>query len=197
MVDKPVAGHDVGGQNRRGGVVTDDAVSAWFVREILPLEPGLMTYLRHNWRNASEVADLRQEIYVRVLQSARERIPEDARRFLFACARNLLIDLVRRNRIVPIDAIPDLEALDVALDAPPPDRTVMAREELRRLEAALSQLPARPREAVRLAYFVGLTGKEIAKRMGITPAAASQHLANGVVALTDILYGPKSEGGAK
>src|SRR5690348_8212497 len=30
-----------------------DDVSAWFVREVLPLEAILMQFLHHNWRNAS------------------------------------------------------------------------------------------------------------------------------------------------
>lgn len=195
MAEKPAAGRSLGG--RQDMAVTDDAASAWFIREIVPLEAQLMQYLRHNWRNASEIVDLRQEVYVRVLQAARERIPDNAPRFLFACARNLLIDLVRREQIVPIEAIPDLETLGVATDAPGPDRAAAARHELRRFVSVLDRLPARAREAVTLAYFEGLSGKEIAERMGVSQSAASQHLANGVLMLTDILYGKSPERDAK
>jgi RNA polymerase sigma factor (sigma-70 family) len=174
--------------------VTDDVVSDWFVREILPLEVILMHYLRHNWRNASEIADLRQEVYVRVFQAARERIPDNAKRFLLASARNLLIDLVRREQVVPIEAVADLEALGVAIDTAGPDRQTMAREELRRLQAALDQLPPRAREAITLAYVEGLSGQEIAARMGIGKATASEHLANGIRILTNLLYGANPEG---
>ena len=38
----------------------------WFGCEVLPLEASLMQYLEHNWRNASDIADLRQEVYVRL-----------------------------------------------------------------------------------------------------------------------------------
>ena len=41
-------------------------VDAWFTREVLPLEVSLMQFLHRNWRNQSEIADLRQEVYVRV-----------------------------------------------------------------------------------------------------------------------------------
>jgi RNA polymerase sigma factor (sigma-70 family) len=197
MSEIPAAGRNVGGRSGRGVVVTDDAVSAWFIREILPLEASLMNYLRHNWRNASDFVDLRQEVYVRVLQAAREHIPDNAHRFLLTCARNLLIDLVRRARVVPIEAVADLEGLGVAADAPEPDRWIMAREEVRRLQAVLGRLPARAREAVTLAYFDGLSGKEVAERMGVTQAAASQHLAKGVLMLTDILYGAPADRSTK
>ncbi len=182
---------------RKGRTVTGDAVSDWFVREILPLEASLMHYLQQNWRNASDFVDLRQEVYVRVLRAARERIPDNPHRFLLTCARNLLINLVRREQIVPIEAVADLEALGVAIDSPQPDRAVMAREELRRLQAALDRLPARARQAVELAYLENLSGNEIAARMGVTKSAASKHLAKGVLILTNILYGTPDDRSTK
>ena len=177
--------------------MTTDAASAWFIREIVPLEANLMHYLQHNWRNASDIPDLRQEIYARVLLAARERIPDNAEHFLFVCARNLLINRVRREQVVPMETFADLDTLGVASDAPAPDRIVIEREELQRLEAALEQLPARTREAIALAYFEGLTGKEIARRMGVTQATASEFLAKGALALADILYGASAKGRAK
>ncbi|HEY4124663.1 MAG TPA: sigma-70 family RNA polymerase sigma factor, partial [Rhizomicrobium sp.] len=79
--------------------------------------------------------------------------------------------------------------LGIAIDAPPPDRNVIARDELRRLQAALDQLPPRAREAVVLGRIEGLSGREIARRMGIGTATVSAHLASGILALADILYG--------
>ncbi len=169
--------------------MTGEDVSAWFVREILPLEAILMHYLRHNWRNASDIADLRQEVYVRVFESARERLPDNAKRFLLTCARNLLIDLVRREQIVPIEAVADLETLGVAIDTAGADRAAIARDELRRLEAAIAELPPRAREAITLAYVEGLTGPEIAARMGISKSTVSEHLAGALRTLTNVLYG--------
>ena len=184
-------GREFSSRFRQGMAVTNDAVSEWFVREILPLEAILMHYLRHNWQNASDITDLRQEVYARVFEAAREQIPENAKRFLLTSARNLLIDLVRREQVVPIEAVADLEQLGVAIDAAGPDRITMAREELRRLQAALDELPPRAREAVKLAYVEGLSGQEVAARMGIAKATASEHLANGIRILTSLLHGER------
>lgn len=197
MSETPASERNVGGKGRQGVVVTDDAVAAWFIREILPLEATLMGYLRHNWRNASDIADLRQEVYARVLQSAQKRLPENPRQFLLACARNLIIDQVRSAQVVPIEAVADLEELGVATDAPEPDRWVIARDELRRLQTVLAQLPPRTREAITLACFENLTCKEVAARMGVTQATASEHLATAIQILTDILYGSADDGSAK
>jgi RNA polymerase sigma-70 factor (ECF subfamily) len=178
-------------------VVTRDAVSAWFSREILSLEAILMRYLRQNWRNASDIPDLRQEIYARVLQAAREHIPDNPRQFLLASARNLLIDRVRREQVVPMETFADFETFEIATDAPQQDRALIEQEELRRLETALDRLPPRTREAIGLAYFEGLSRKQIAERMGVTPSAASHFIADGALILTEILCGPASDEGGK
>ncbi len=195
MAEKPASGRNFGGQNRQGTAVTDDTVSAWFIREIVPLEANLMHYLQHNWRNPSDIPDLRQEVYARVLEAARERIPDNPKHFLLVCARNLLIDLVRREQVVPVVAFDDLDKLGIASGEPGPDRLVIERDDLRRLEAALEQLPARTREAITLAFFEGLSRTEIAKRMGVTQPAASQFVAKGALTLGHILFGAR--GGSK
>ena len=195
MAERPGSGRDFGG--RAGAVMTDDAVSAWFVREIVPLEATLMHYLQHNWRNASDIPDLRQEVYARVFEAARERIPDNPKNFLLVCARNLLINLVRREHVVAMESIADLEVLGLASDIPAPDRQVMDRQELRRLEAAIERLPPRTREAIRLAYFEGLSRTQVAKRMGVTQQTASEFIANGTIALADILYEAPASGSAE
>ncbi len=148
-----------------------------------------MQFLQHNWRNASEISDLRQEIYIRVYQSATKQIPERTRAFLFSTARNLLIDRVRHAQVVPIEAAADLDALEIAGDTPGPDRVVQARDELRHLQAALDRLPPRWRSAVLLQRVEGLSRKQIAERMGITESSAAKYLAEGICALVNKLYG--------
>jgi RNA polymerase sigma factor (sigma-70 family) len=197
MAEIPAAGRDFGGQDHKGTVVTDDAVSAWFLREILPLEAILMHYLRHNWQNASDIPDLRQEIYARVFQAAVERIPDNPKRFLLTCARNHLINLVRREQVVPMETFADLDVLGIADDAPEADRQLIEREDICRLEAALKQLPPRTREAIALAYFEGLSRKDIAQRMGVTHQTASEFIVNGALIIGDILYGASADRSAK
>ncbi len=69
------------------------------------------------------------------------------------------------------------------------DRSVIARDELRRLQVALDKLPPRCREAVVLGRIEGLSGKEIAARMGVNESTVSIHLANGIRTLVNAVYG--------
>ena len=165
---------------------------AWFVREVLPLEPALMQFFRRSWRNKSDVEDMCHDVYVRVYEAACKEIPAPARPFVFSVARNLLINRVKREHIVSIDAVADLDTLGIALDEPGPDRSAMARQDLQRLQDALDKLPPRCREAVVMRKIEGLGRREIAARMGIAEATVAEYLAIGIDALADLLHG---EGG--
>jgi len=178
---------------RAGAAVTTAQAHAWFVREVLPLEAMLTRYLKKNWHNASEIEDFRQDIYERVLEAAEQAIPERTRAFVFSTARNLLIDRLRKESVVPIEAVAELESLDIAADEPGPDRSTFARDLLRRLQAALDQLPPRCREAVVLKRIEGLSQREIAGRMGISEQAVANHVARGMCVLADVVYGEPTD----
>jgi RNA polymerase sigma-70 factor (ECF subfamily) len=177
------------GNASRDAEMTASPAEDWFVREVLPLEAALMQFLQHNWRNKADIADLRQDVYVQVFDAAHTKIPDNAKAFVFQTARNLLINRLKREHIVPIEAVADVEALNAAIETPGPERNIIARDELRRLQAALDRLPPRCREAVVLGRIEGLSGREIAARMGITEQAVSAHLINGVRALVNEIYG--------
>lgn len=148
-----------------------------------------MQYLHQNWRDRSDIEDLRQEVYLRVFEAARQEIPQHPKTFILRTAHNLLVDRVRRERVVPIAAVADLDALDVAAQAPSPERAAIGKDILRRLQAALDKLPPRCREAVMLKQIDGLTHHEIAAQMGISHDTVYEHLSKGIGALAEALYG--------
>ena len=162
-------------------------LNAWFVNEVLPLEGALMRYLRRNWRDAAELGDLRQEVYVRVYEAARKGRPEQVSAFVFATARNLLADHARRAQVVSIDTFADLDIPDLDADLLTPERHASGRAELRLLHDALNDLPARCQEVVRLRKIEGLSQREVAARMGIREDTVERQIANGMRALADAL----------
>ena len=188
MVEIPETTREMNEQQPRNAVVNEHDLETWFMAEVLPLEPDLMQFLRHSWRHRSDISDLRQDIYVRLYEAAKTQIPRPVKPVIFAIARNLLIDRFRRERIIPIDGVADLEELEVASDAPLPDRAVLARDELRHLQAALDKLPQRCREAVVLKQVEGLSRDEIAIRMGVSLETVKTHLRDGARQLIDLLH---------
>jgi RNA polymerase sigma factor (sigma-70 family) len=187
MTDKTDGNQDDSGWREQ--VIAAPDLEGWFVREILPLEAALMRYLRRSWHNKAEIDDLRQEVYVRVCEAARKTIPHPAKPLMFAVARNLLVDRVRREHVVSIDTVSDFDMQGIAADEPGPDRKAMARQELRHLQSALDRLPPRCREAVVMRKIENLSYREIAQRMNIGEDMVSDHLSRGMNALADMLYG--------
>jgi len=188
MVETPDTGRDDAKPRSAGMSLSAPEARAWFAREVLPLETILIQFLRRNWRDQSEIEDLLQEVYARVFEAARAEAPAAPKAFVFATARNLLINRVRQQQIVAIESVADLEKLGVAQDAPGPERSVAAREELRLLQSALDRLAPRCREALVLRRVEGLSRREIAGRMGIGEGTVKDYLALAVNALSDMLY---------
>jgi RNA polymerase sigma-70 factor (ECF subfamily) len=176
-------------------MVPASEVELWFVREVLPLEASLMRFLRNTYRNPAELADLRQDIYAALIVSAQTRIPDPTKPFVFSLARNIVVNRIRRDRIVPMKMLPDIEALALASDAPLPDRAVVAREELQHVRAAIDRLSPRCREAVMLARIEGLSGREIALRLNLSESTVSDYVKKGMRQIADMLYGPRDAGG--
>jgi RNA polymerase sigma factor (sigma-70 family) len=161
----------------------------WFATQILPCEAGLMRYLRRVAPRAADVADLRQEVYMRVYEGAAKSLPQHPQRFLFVTARNLLIDRLRRERVVSIDYTQDIESLHVNIDELSPERRLGARQELQRLSEVFDQLPEKTRSAIWLRRVEGLSQREAADLLGLNVGALESHMSRGLRAITNATLG--------
>jgi RNA polymerase sigma factor (sigma-70 family) len=158
----------------------EDSLDNWFIREILVHEEALVGYLLRRWPNRPDVNDLRQDAYVRVYEAAARSRPPVPKAFLFSTAAHLLADRMRRRRVVAIDAVGDIEALDVSVEEVSPERRISAHEELRRLAQAIDLLPPRCREVVWLRRVDELSQKEVARRLGIGEKSVEKHVMKGM-----------------
>jgi RNA polymerase sigma-70 factor (ECF subfamily) len=165
------------------------ALDRWFAAEILPHEAMLVRYLTRVWPNAAEVLDLRQDIYVRVYESARGVLPTSPKAFLFATARNLMTDRIRHSRVVFIDSTQDLDGLNVLIDEISPERRVNARQELRALALAFDSLSDKCRNVIWLRRVEGLSQRETAQRLGLNEGAVESQLGRGVRLLATAVFG--------
>jgi len=169
--------------------VMDDSLNAWFAREILVHEGALMRYLLRSWFRREEIHDLRQEIYVRIYEAAAKVRPALPKSFLFTTARHLMTDRLRRGRVVSIEAVGDIDALNVLIDEISPERRMGARQELKRLTDAFDRLPERCREVVWLRRVEELSQKQVAARMGISEKTVEKQVAKGARLIADYFHG--------
>nr|WP_314433751.1 RNA polymerase sigma factor [uncultured Brevundimonas sp.] len=165
-------------------------LKTWFCDQVLPHEPALTAYLLKTCKDADTAFDMRHDVYEAALVAARSGVPTHTRAFLFTVARNLVIDRARRQRIVAIDLVADLNALEPdRVDFGATERQLDAREALRLAQAGFERLPARCREVVRLRKVEGLSTREAAERMGVSIDTIERQLVLGVRAMADAMLG--------
>ena len=109
--------------------------------------------------------------------------------FMFTTARHLMTDRLRRGRVVSIEAVGDLDALNVLIDEISPERRLSARQDLKRLTDAFDRLPDRCREVVWLRRVEELPQKEVAARMGISEKTVEKQVAKGARLIAEYFYG--------
>ncbi|TWI00882.1 RNA polymerase sigma-70 factor (ECF subfamily) [Luteimonas cucumeris] len=173
----------------------DESLDAWFAREILVHEDALVLYLRRCWPRRDDIHDLRQEVYVRIYEAAGKARPSMPKSFMFATARHLMTDRLRRGRVVSIETVGDFESMHVLIDELSPERRLGARQVLKRLAEALDRLPDRCREVVWLRRVEELPQKEVAARLGITEKTVEKHVAKGVRMIAEHFYGGPAQAG--
>lgn len=165
----------------------DEALDHWFRREVLPHDEALTRYLRRSWPHPDDIPDLRQEAYVRIYESARTHIPQSAKPFMFVIARRLMADRIRKQRIVAIDSVGDIDALDVLIDDLSPERDTAAYQELRQLAEALDALPPKCREVLWMRRIDDLSQKEVAARLGLSEKTVERHITIGMKRISRVI----------
>lgn len=142
----------------------EDGFGAFYERTSRPL----WLYLARTSGDARLADDLLHETYYRVLRSGTAFESDDHRRhYLFRVAANLVRDTKRRHGTQPLAAIaPD----DTLVDGASERGADRAADRLD-LQRALTQLSARERSLLWLAYVQGCTHDEIAATHGVKRAS--------------------------
>lgn len=174
-----------------------ETLEDWFIREILAHEAALTRYLARSWGNPADVPDLRQEIYVKVMEAAEKSRPLTPRYFLFTLARNLLADYGRKNRVVSINPSQESDVPSVLVDEVSPEQRIGGFQQLVQLIDAFEQLPQRCREVVWLRKIEDVPQREIAARLKLAEGTVEGHLVRGMRILTRLYYEASANDGRK
>jgi RNA polymerase sigma-70 factor (ECF subfamily) len=142
------------------------------------MEGVLRACLYRYTRNNSDVDELLQEVYARLLVSGSSDEPEvrSVRAFALTIARNVAFDWLRHRQVVPIELVADLEALEVLDEGEQIEEIVNSHQELAMLVKAIQDLPDRCRQVFTLRKVYGYSQKEIALRLNISENTVEQHL---------------------
>jgi RNA polymerase sigma factor (sigma-70 family) len=149
-----------------------------YLLQALDIESVLRQCLYRYTRNNSDVDELLQEVYARILVAGSSDEPEvrSVRAFALTIARNVAFDWLRHRQVVPIELVADMEALEVLDEGEQIDEIVNSHQELAMLVQAIQELPDKCRQVFTYRKVYGYSQKEISSRMNISENTVEQHL---------------------
>lgn len=153
----------------------------WFREEVRPHERELRAYLRGRFPSLPDVDDLVQETYARLLRARHTGQSTLTRAYLFVVARNVALDLVRREKVIAVERLGEMAGLSVVEERPDAAETLSHEQELSLLDEAVRALPARCREILTLRRIEGLSHRQIAEKLGIAEGTVNAQLAIGLM----------------
>jgi RNA polymerase sigma-70 factor (ECF subfamily) len=127
----------------------------------------LKVQLTRRLGSSEQAREALQETWLRLAGIDRIGTVHRPRPYLLRIAYNIALKRRRSNReTVTLDDA--RSALDLIDDAPDPERTAQARSELKALDEALAELPARQYDILLASRVEGMTLSSIADRLGIS-----------------------------
>jgi RNA polymerase sigma-70 factor (ECF subfamily) len=138
----------------------NEDVIEWVALHVLPHEAAVRRWLRGALRNPDDMDDIIQEAYCRIAELDTLQHIRNGRAYFFTTARSVLLQRLRRERVVKIEAVAEIDLLGVMDDAPSPERIVGARGELKRVLDVIAALPQAYRRPVELRRIHGLSQRK-------------------------------------
>lgn len=168
-------------------------IDRWFIDRVLPHANAYHRQARRWAINADAVEDIVQEAYARVITMQGWQALLSPKAYMLLVVRNIAIDRLRRAQAVPFDRAGDSALLTLADDAPNAFEQLASRGELRRLRAAIADLPPQCRRVIEMRKLEERSPGEIAEMLGISVSTVEKHLAKGVRLVMLALTPPAAE----
>jgi len=154
---------------------------------VLPHEPDVRAWLRRRFPDV-EVDDVIQEAYSRIA-GARTGAVSSGRAYFIATARNIVIEQIRRKRVVRFQALSVFDAESLIDETPSPEQITAHRRRLEAVREVVQVMPALCREIFTLRKFYGYSQREIAGRLGVSENTVEKEVARGVRLVLETVSG--------
>ncbi|SDR89170.1 sigma-70 family RNA polymerase sigma factor [Opitutus sp. GAS368] len=154
----------------------DSSQARWFATEVQPHQAMLRAWLQSRFPPECDIDNLVQEALVRVCQAWARGEVQSPKAFLFATARNLALDQVRRQKIVPMISLVETDTQAVLEEGTSIPDLVAHNQELEFLTEVIQSLPDRCRQVFTLRKVYGMSQQDIATQLGISEHTVSAQL---------------------
>ena len=163
----------------------DPDTNRWFMEQLLPHEPMLRAWLARGFGPRLAIDDVIQESFLRVLQARATGDLQAPKAFLFATARNLAVDSLRRHAVSRTDSLVEEDLSNVLDDHDGIPESLARSQEVALLTEAVQSLPERCRQVMTLRLVYGLPQRVIGERLGISDRTVAAQLAIGTKKCSD------------
>lgn len=164
-----------------------DIISDWIAREIIPHEQALRRWLIRRWSHAIDVEDAIQEAYCRLANLKSVDHIDRPVAYFFRTAHAAAVDIMRREGILNLTAMSQLEWSNVIDNEPLADRSLEAGQELERVNGLLAKLPETYRKVIELRRIDGLSRKETAERLQVSENEVKNYLVRGLMKIMKVM----------
>jgi RNA polymerase sigma factor (sigma-70 family) len=164
-------------------------IVAWVGSHVLPHEAAVRAWLKRWTRHAQDIDDVIQEAYSRLAALDSVAHIGSGRAYLFQTTRNIVLEQLRRSKIVRIDNVTDFADLSIVDETPPLDRIVGGARELQRVERQIDRLPFKCRRVFIMRRIHGVSQRDIARHLGISESAVEKQATRGLKLILKAMEG--------
>jgi RNA polymerase sigma factor (sigma-70 family) len=159
----------------------------WFAENVQPHEAMLRAWLASRFGSRLAIDDIVQEAFLRVLRAHAGGALHAPKAFIFATARNLALDQLRRHCVSRTGPLGEADLSNVFDDGDSIPDTVARSQELALLTEAIQSLPQRCRQVMTLRIVYGFKQRVIGEKLGISDRTVAAQLAIGTRKCTEFM----------
>lgn len=159
----------------------------WFAEHVLRHEPTLRAWLHSRFSLQVVLDDIVQETYLRVWRAHLAGELHAPKAFLFATARNLALDHLRRHHVSRTRPLVESDLSNVLDEQGDIPEAVARNQEFALLTEAIQTLPDRCRQIFTLRTVYGFTQRAIAEKLGISDRTVAAQLTIGVAKCSEFM----------
>jgi RNA polymerase sigma-70 factor (ECF subfamily) len=136
-------------------------------------QPALVRFAFAQMRNEEEAREAVQEIFIKIWQKRDDlALNEELKPYLYRAVRNNCLNRLKRAKT---DPLPE-DGAELPAPADQPDDSAENRARIKAIFREIEQLPGRAKEIFLMSRVEGLTHKEIAEVLEITPKTVENQI---------------------
>lgn len=127
-----------------------------------------------------EPDDVAQTAFIKFAAYSKDIAVENPRAFLYATARNIVLDHRRRARVIDAHAVDVQHTATESSYEISPERVLLDKERLALFVEALKAMPVHRRRMVLMNRFHNLSCEEIGRRLGVSTSTVQKQVVQGI-----------------